>query len=293
MGLVLGVASAIGVIGAAAAPETTPVSGPSWIEHLGAQLDDTPMGKMGGAGPPSRSPREEPMPGEGGGAPFVLTGADLYRLSCRSCHGPAGQGAPPAILPLRDPVRATSPAVLELRAEEKGRKLSPELARSLAADAEKTVRDRLLHGGKHMPPFPQLSSAEVDALLQYLRTLAGVPERGPVLRVQVSVTHAGEDLVKGTCRICHPATGPGVNRMAEYMRGIIPSLAAMPAQLPADAVLSKVLSGGGGMMGGGMMGGGMMGGGMMGRGRMPVFDYLTEQEVLAAYLYLYRYPPEP
>lgn len=117
MGLVLGVASAIGVIGAAAAPETTPVSGPSWIEHLGAQLDDTPMGKMGGAGPPSRSPREEPMPGEGGGAPFVLTGADLYRLSCRSCHGPAGQGAPPAILPLLDPVRATSPAVLELRAE--------------------------------------------------------------------------------------------------------------------------------------------------------------------------------
>jgi hypothetical protein len=36
----------------------------------------------------------------------------------------------------------------------------------------------------------------------------------------------------------------------------------------------------------------MMGGGMMGRSRMPVFGYLTEQEVLAAYLYLSRYPPE-
>ncbi len=33
---------------------------------------------------------------------------------------------------------------------------------------------------------------------------------------------------------------------------------------------------------------------MMGRmGRMPIFGYLTDEEVRAAYLFLSRYPPEP
>ncbi len=38
----------------------------------------------------------------------------------------------------------------------------------------------------------------------------------------------------------------------------------------------------------------MMGGrGMMGRmGRMPVFSYLMDEEVMAAYLFLAEYPPQ-
>jgi hypothetical protein len=33
-------------------------------------------------------------------------------------------------------------------------------------------------------------------------------------------------------------------------------------------------------------------GGVMSRGRMPVFDYLTEAEVVSAFSYLITYPPK-
>jgi hypothetical protein len=47
--------------GAGPVPEVTAVRGPSWIQHLGVELDDTHMGKMGGQGPPPAT-RREPMP---------------------------------------------------------------------------------------------------------------------------------------------------------------------------------------------------------------------------------------
>jgi mono/diheme cytochrome c family protein len=297
-------------------PEVTPVRGRSWIQHLGVELDDTHMGKMGGEGPPPAT-RREPMPsldnresslhgfihrffsflgvddkaaGETLNAPFTLVGQDLYRLNCQSCHGPDGRGAPPEINSLLDPVRATSPALLEARQREQGRRLPPGMAQQLAADAEKTLHDRLANGGKKMPAFPHLAGEEVVALVDYLKSLVGVPaaERSS-LKVTESVARVGEHLVKGTCHICHPATGPGASHMMMYMRGVIPSLASMPEQMSPSAVLGKVREGGM------MHGGGMMGrGGMMARmSRMPVFRYLTDEEVVAAYLYLSKYPPQP
>ena len=32
---------------------------------------------------------------------------------------------------------------------------------------------------------------------------------------------------------------------------------------------------------------------MMGGARMPTFPYLTDEEIVAAYLYLEKYPPRP
>ena len=102
-----------------------------------------------------------------------------------------------------------------------------------------------------------------------------------------SLARVGEHRVKGTCQVCHPATGPGASHMMMYMRGVIPSLASMPEQRSPSAVLGKVREGGV------LHGGGMMGrGGMMDRmSRMPVFSFLTDEEVVAAYLYLSEYPP--
>jgi mono/diheme cytochrome c family protein len=233
-------------------PEVTPVRGPSWIQHVGVELDDTQVGKMGGGGPPPPAARHEPMPSlEGGGtpnAPFTLVGQDLYRLDCQSCHGPDGRGAPPEINSLLDPVRATSPTLLEARQREQGRRLPPGMAQQLAADAEKTLRDRLANGGTKMPAFPHLAGEEVVALVDYLKSLAGVPaaER-PFPKVTESVARVGEHLVKGTCHVCHPATGPGASQMMMYMRGVIPSLASMPEQMSPSSVLGKVREGG--MMG--------------------------------------------
>lgn len=286
----------------AAAP--TAVRGPSWLQHLGVELDDTHLGKMGGEGSPPARPREPtPSPGGGGEEPFTVSGRDIYRFSCRSCHGPEGRGAPPEVNSLIDPVRATSAAVLEARQRKQGRRLPPGMARQLAADAEKILQDRVANGGKRMPAFSHLSEGEVAALVTYLRTLAEVPvsePRPPAL--QLSAARVGEIIVKGTCQVCHPATGPNPSHMMMYMRGVIPSLASVVEQRSVSAVVAKVREGRMSMMGGdGMMGGGMMGGGGMMRGRgamgrmsrMPIFSYLTDEEVGAVYVFLSRYPPEP
>ena len=131
-----------------------------------------------------------------------------------------------------------------------------------------------------MPPFPHLRGDEVEALIGYLRELAGVSAMSDTLRVVQSVARVGEHLVKGTCHICHDATGPGGGHMA-MMRGTIPSLASFPRELSLSSLLRQVEYGSSGMMG------------MMGGERMPPLPYLTEDEDAAAYFYLAEYEPRP
>jgi mono/diheme cytochrome c family protein len=293
----------------ASSPVVTPVKGPSWLDHLGLQVSQTRMGEMGGSGPPPAGDRREPdVAGVATASPgplesimrrflsvfrsqpeqpaafaetFQLAGADLYRLNCRSCHGPGGEGAPPAIKSLLDPVRAASPALLQERMKAAGHPITAAMAEQLASQAEAAIRDRLAHGGKQMPPFGHLRGDEVDALLGYLGQLAGLPPTARTdMLVPQSAARVGEHLVKGTCHICHDATGPGGGHMA-MMRGIIPSLASFPRQQSLDSVLRQVEYGSSGMMM------------MMGGQRMPALPYLTEEEVAAAYFYLAYYPPQP
>lgn len=295
--------------GGSAAHVVTPVSGESWIKHLGVSLDATRMGQLGGSSPPPETPRREPAltsggqpsesplrslirrfyelsPGEGATQalhePFEVTGADLYRLDCQSCHSPDGSGAPPEINSLRGPIEGTSPTLLMRRMREQGHPIDEAFARELTAQAEQPIRDRLVHGGEKMPPFPHLEGEEVEALLGDLKQLVGAPEaEGAVLRVTESAARVGEHLVKGTCHVCHDATGPGGGHMM-MMRGVIPSLASFPSEKSPDDLIRKVRFGTSGMMMG-----------MMGGGRMPVFPYLTDEEIVAAYLYLEYYPPRP
>jgi mono/diheme cytochrome c family protein len=291
-------------------PRVTPVEGPSWLRHLGLAVSETRMGQMGGTGAAPVTGRREPEVGEGGGNTssllrsvmgrflsllrsnraqasatlgntFLLAGADLYRLNCQSCHGPDGEGAPPEIRSLIDPVRGTSADAIEKRMKDAGHPISEAMARQLASQAEATIYDRLRHGGQKMPPFKHLRGDEVEALLGYLDVLAGVPAgaRGKLL-VPQSAARVGEHLVKGTCHICHDATGPGGGHMT-MMRGIIPSLASFPRELSLSLVERQVQYGSSGMMM------------MMGGETMPALSYTTEEEVAAAYFYLEEYPPQP
>lgn len=294
------------------APNVTPVVGSSWLKHLGiSDTRATAMGRMGGDLPPNPSPRKEPglSTGEEAGhsgrshmgrimnrmfsmfrsdrqqvsklmnETFVLTGSDLYRLNCQSCHGPDGKGAPPEIKSLIDPVRGASPTLVMQKMQKMGRSIDDAFAKELAANADSTLRQRLQQGGEKMPPFQHLRGDEVEALLNYLKELAGVPasERRGLLVTQ-SVARVGEHVVKGTCHICHDATGPGGGHMM-MMRGIIPSLASFPEQLSMQQVVRQVELGSSGMMS------------MMGGQTMPAFPYITENESAAAYLYLVEYPP--
>lgn len=290
----------------------TPVHGPSWIKQMGIfDIRATAMGERGGYDPPPPSPRKEPeFPvetersgnsmgmGMGGmmggrsysnyrlspselerlmGERFSLAGIDLFRLNCRSCHGPNGNGAPPEINSLIGPFQGTSPALLEKRMKKLGRPIGEDLAKELAAQAEENIRQRLQKGGKKMPPFRHLDREEVNALLKYLKAHVGAPEsQGKEILVMQSVSRVGEHLVKGTCRICHDATGPGVGRMG-MMQGVIPSLASFPWEQSMQTIVWQV-----------ELGSRMM---MMGGPRMPAYPYITAEEAATAYLYLVQYPP--
>jgi mono/diheme cytochrome c family protein len=237
---------------------------------------------MGGSKPIPASARKEPAFGPSGtNQPFVLTGADLYRLNCRSCHGADGKGSPPEINSLIGPVQAASATAFGERMKARGTEVSDEMAKEMAAQAEKGLRDRLQNGGKSMPPFKHLRGDEVEALLGYLDKLAGVPAgKSANLLVTESAARVGEHVAKGTCHICHDATGPGGGHMA-MMRGIIPSLASLPQENSLNAFANQIHNGSSGMM-------------MMMRGpRMPAFPYLTDEEIAAAYSYLAHYPPQP
>lgn len=266
--------------------KVAPVSGPSWLEHLGVSFDRTSMGRMGQNTPPP-SVRYEPRWNQLAGSEdlnerFVLSGSDLYRLDCESCHQPDGRGSPPEIHSLIEPVQATSAAFLEQRMKNAGRPITSAMARDMAGAGEAAIRGRLKNGGEKMPPFEHLQGDEVEALLAFLRQLAGVPgAEKEQIRISEPYTRVGEHLVKGTCHVCHAATGQGTDPVA-LLRNVLPSLASFPRDKTILFVMKKVREGAPVAMGPLREVSG---------GRMPVFSYLTDDEVAAAYLYLIIYPP--
>ncbi|HEX7485398.1 MAG TPA: c-type cytochrome [Vicinamibacterales bacterium] len=264
----------------------TPVSGVSWLTRLRISFDSTSMGRMGQNTPPASvqyEPRWNQLAGsENLNEAFVLSGSDLYRLDCESCHQPDGRGSPPEVHSLIEPVQAMSAAFMEHRMRAMGRPIDPAMARQVASGAEAAIRDRLTKGGQKMPPFEHLQGSEVEALLAFLEQLAGVPgaDRRQI-RISEPYTRVGEHLVKGTCRICHAATGPGTDPEA-LMRNVLPSLASFVRDKTIFQVIQKVRRGAPVAMGPARLSSG---------GRMPVFSYLTDDEVAAAYLYLIIYSP--
>ena len=290
----------------------TPVQGPSWLRHLGLDMAQSRMGQMGGAEPGPATNRREPdlrggtrssestgagmmgrgMMGRGGvesGAgsrptfgnqSFILGGADLFRLVCRSCHGPAGQGAPPEINSLVGPVQGTSAHLYMEQMKKRGIRIDEGMATELASQSKTLFFNRLENGGKKMPPFAYLRQNEIKALLGYLQTLAGAPPTSESTKlVTESPARVGELLVKGTCHVCHDATGPGRRQMG-MMSGGIPSLASFPRDWSAGEVVRQVQGGSSGMMR------------MMGGSSMPAFPYLTKEEAEAAWFDLENVPPQ-
>jgi mono/diheme cytochrome c family protein len=135
-----------------------------------------------------------------------------------------------------------------------------------------------------MPPFKTLNHDEVDALVDYLDALARIPEapaRQPA--ITESELHVGEELVSGTCQICHDASGPDPGRMGLMMSGRIPPLSSLTQDYSVDEVVAKVREGR-------SAGGGMMGM-MASQPKMPRLPYLTSEEVTAAFRYLQAFPP--
>ncbi len=268
----------------------TAVSGESWLNHLHRTFDETSMGKTGQLGPPSALAEREfarwqmalaPGPAN---ATVTLYGSDLYRMNCRGCHGEQGQGAPPEINSVINPVRATSAATVMERMKTAGMDISPADAAKLARQSEGMLLDRLHHGGQDMPAFPHLGDDEVHSLVAYLRELAEV--RGAQhqqLAVREPRVRVGEHIVKSTCHVCHNSAGPNPTPQQLYS-GAIPPLNTLALRTTRAEFIRKVTHGAPVVMGDPPQ---------LLRGRMPVFYYLSEEEAADVYLYLTEYPPNP
>jgi len=274
-------------VGRKEVPVTT-VMGESWLAHLNRPFDETSMGKTGRLGPPA------PGPGEDGARwlpaslssvarqNVTLHGSDLYRLNCQGCHGESGQGAPPEINSVINPVRATSVVLVMERMKAVGMDINRVEAAKLAQQASAALVQRLHVGGQNMPPFPHLSEAETRSLVAYLNQLAGVPgAEGRQIAVTESPLRIGEHIVKSTCHTCHSATGPNPAPQ-QIWEGAIPPLSTLAARRSQPEFIHKVTHGAPILMGTPPM---------LYRGRMPVFYYLSEQEAADVYLYLTLRPP--
>jgi mono/diheme cytochrome c family protein len=281
--------------------------GPSWLKHVGLTVSQTRMGQVGGTGALSADPRGDPQPPSGTpGGPaalnsvierflstfrsgpeqaattlnerFVVSGADLYRWNCQACHGPDGQGAPPEINLVLGPVQGTSPAMTRKRMEARGLDADDDMIQQVTELAEASLRDRFQHGGKNMPSFEYLRPDEVEALFGYLEKLASVPPtKRDGLLVQESAARVGEHIVRGTCHVCHDATGPGSGHAA-MTQGTIPSLASIPKDHSLSGVVHQVQYGSSSTMK------------MTGGDVMPAYPYFTEEETAAVYLVPYSAP---
>lgn len=281
--------------------------GPSWLKHLGLPISQTRMGQMGGAGALPASSNVTPQPASGGhvgpgnlnsviqrflstfrsspqqaaailNEQFAVSGSDLYRWNCQSCHGPDGQGALPEINSVLGPVQGTSPEMTRKRMEARGIDADDDMIQQVTELAGTSVRDRFQHGGKNMPSFEYLRADEVEALLGYLERLASVPPtKRDGLLVPESAARVGEHIVRGTCHVCHDATGPGSGHTA-MTQGTIPSLSSIPRDHSLSGVVHQVQYGSSSTMK------------MTGGDVMPAYPYFTEEEIAALYLIAYSRP---
>jgi mono/diheme cytochrome c family protein len=195
-------------------------------------------------------------------------------------------GTPPEINSVINPVRATSVAVIMARAKKTGQDMSRADAAVLATQAKVLLMERFHKGGQDMPPFPQLSEAEIRSIVAYLEQLSDVPgaERSQIA-VKESTYRVGEHIVKSTCHICHSAAGSNPDPQ-QLLEGAIPPLSTLTTRTTLPDFIRKVTKGASIIMGTPPFSYRDSY-----RGRMPVFRYLSADEAADAYLYLTLYPP--
>ena len=263
-------------------PAVTPVTGPGWLTRLGVTLSQTSLGRGPGRyGPPERT--ATPSPSLGVPAQVTLTGADLYRFNCQACHGLEGRGAPPEIKSAVDPVRGVPLDVLRAQMKAQHQPPGEAEARARPERVRAAILARVHNGGQRMPSREHLSDGELDLLFAYLGVLAGSPKAGPAKHETVSWSRVGQHVVKGTCHICHDAVGPRPSGHAMGLQEKIPSLQSLLVSQSVAEFVTKARSGAPVQLSGLAM---------LHRGRMPVFYYLHDEEIAAAYVYLATYPPQ-
>lgn len=259
----------------------TPVAGPAWLTQLGVTLSETSIGRGSGRVGPTTRPASPPLTSLVVPSAVTLTGADLYRLNCQACHGHSGAGAPPEVKSAVDPIRGVPLDVLRKQLKAQHQPEGQAAARATPRRVRAGILLRMHQGGQRMPSREHLSELELGLVFDYLTALAADRPAAATRPETANWAQLGQHVVKGTCHICHDAVGPRPRDKA-MVQGAIPSLASLMAtQTVADFVV-KARSGAPVTL---------PALGMAHRGRMPVFEYLKDQEIAAAYMYLASHPP--
>ena len=270
-----------------AEPVVTPVVGPSWLSHLKLTYRDSSLGRGAGRyGPAPTDPRPnsvDPVPTFVPRREVALTGLDVYRLNCQACHRAEGTGSPPEIKSLLDLVQGSSFEFLRRQLQHEGAATGTATIRTQASAARKELDRRIREGGQRMPPLAHLQTEDIDLLYEYLRELAGTPDSSHHSPRVVSWRRLGEHVVKGTCHICHDATGPRPTPDAMLLQGVIPSLTVLLTDNTQIGFIRKARNGAPVFADQPLF---------HYRGRMPVFYYLHDEELAAAYDFLVAYPPQ-
>lgn len=268
-------------------PVVTPVAGPSWLNQLKLTYRDTSLGR--GAGRYGPAPTEPPPAAPESPSSFAagqsaeLTGLDLYRLNCQACHRAEGTGSPPEIKSILDLVQGSSFELVRRQLQQEGMATNAATIRREVSAARKELYRRIREGGQRMLPLAHLQEADIDVLYAHLTQLAQAPDSPRATRRTVTWDRLGEHVVKGTCHICHDATGSRPTHDAMLLQGVIPSLTVLLADNPRVDFIRKARSGTPVFAGRPLF---------HYRGRMPVFHYLRDEELAAAYDYLVAYPPQ-
>jgi mono/diheme cytochrome c family protein len=225
--------------------EASAVSGESWIRHLNRPFEETAMGKTEHLGPAAGQKdatdliQVRTVPA----TPRLVSGEDLYRLNCQACHGESGQGSPPEINSVINPARAPSTPLVLQRMKSTGMEITQADAAQLSKQASTALLQRLHEGGENMPPFSYLNEAEVNAVIAYLKQLAGVPgAEGKQRALREPPVRVGELIVKSACHTCHDATGTNPNPQ-QMVKGDIPPLETLRAREDEAIFIRKVTHG--------------------------------------------------
>jgi cytochrome c5 len=248
-------------------PGVTPVVGSSWLSQRGAPYGDATSAELlkdDTRRDQKTASSRQPL----GALPTVLlTGDALYRLNCQACHAQQGTRHYPEIPSALKPVAGSSLETIRQR---------------LQADAPRADVPALIRrGSREMPGRAHLNTSDVGALLSYLTQPSRAGENGQRAQRLNSWARLGEHVVKGTCHICHDAVTPRRTAVDGH-QGNIPSLEALLATKSVTEFVRKARSGMPVMVGDPAL---------LHSGRMPRFDYIRDEEVAAAYLYLATYRP--